>query len=244
MHTNHSIIGGLEMEETNEITLQEIFMIIWEKVWIIALATVIGGAAAFGISAFVLDPTYTSRVSMYVNNNKENESTVANLNDINASQKLVSTYIEILKSDNVLSKVIAEAKLEYTPAHIRNMMSASAVNGTEIFEVKVTTEDAEEAALIANTIAEVAPAEIIRVVKAGSVELIDRAVAATSPTSPNVILNTIIGIMLGGVLSVLGVLVAAMLDTRIKNEEELKKHYTLPVLGTIPDLEEALNRIK
>lgn len=232
------------MEETNEITLQEIFMILWEKVGIIVLAIVIGGAAAFGISAFVLDPTYTSRVSMLVNNNSNPETTIANISDMNASQKLVTTYIEILKSDNVLGKVVDATGLDYTPGQIRSMMSANSVNATEIFEVKITTENAEEAALIANTIAEVAPAEIIRVAKAGSVELIDAAVPATSPTSPNVILNTIIGIMLGGVLSVLGVLVSAMLDNRIKSEEDLKKYYDIPILGAIPDLEDAANRIK
>lgn len=237
-------IGGLEMEETNEISLQEIFMILWNKVWVIILCTLIGGVAAFGISAFVLDPTYTSRVSMYVNSNTERENTIANLNDINASQKLVSTYIEILKSDNVLSKVITETGFTYTPEQIRKMLTASAVNGTEIFEVKITTKDANEAAVIANTIAAVAPEEIIRVVKAGSVELIDEAVPATSPSSPNVLLNTIIGLMLGGVLSVLGVLVAEMLDNRIKNEDDLKKGYDFPILGTIPDLEDAATRIK
>lgn len=237
-------IGGLEMEETNEISLQEIFMILWNKVWVIILCTLIGGVAAFGISAFVLDPTYTSRVSMYVNSNTERENTIANLNDINASQKLVSTYIEILKSDNVLSKVITETGLTYTPAQIRKMLTASAVNGTEIFEVKITTEDADEAAVLANTIATVAPEEIIRVVKAGSVELIDEAVPATNPSSPNVILNTVIGLMLGGVLSVLGVLVAEMLDNRIKHEDDLKKAFDFPILGTIPDLEDAATRIK
>lgn len=237
-------IGGLEMEETNEISLQEIFLILWNKVWAIILCILIGGVAAFGISAYVLDPTYTSRVSMYVNSNAERENTIANLNDINASQKLVSTYIEILKSDNVLSKVIAETGFDYTPGEIRKMLTASAVNGTEIFEVKITTEDANEAAVIANTIAAVAPEEIIRVVKAGSVELIDEAVPATQPSSPNIMLNTIIGFMLGGVLSVLGVLVAEMLDNRIKHEDDLKKAYDLPILGTIPDLEDAVNRIK
>ena len=191
------------MEETNEISLQEIFMILWNKVWVIILCTLIGGVAAFGISAFVLDPTYTSRVSMYVNSNTERENTIA-----------------------------------------RKMLTASAVNGTEIFEVKVTTKDADEAAVIANTIAAVAPEEIIRVVKAGSVELIDEAVPATSPSSPNVLLNTIIGLMLGGVLSVLGVLVAEMLDNRIKTEDDLKKGYDFPILGTIPDLEDAATRIK
>ena len=236
--------GGLEMEETNEISLQEIFMILWNKVWVIILCTLIGGVAAFGISAFVLDPTYTSRVSMYVNSNTERENTIASLNDINASQKLVSTYIEILKSDNVLSKVITETGFHYTPEQIRKMLTASAVNGTEIFEVKITTEDANEAAVIANTIAAVAPEEIIRVVKAGSVDLIDEAVPATKPSSPNVLLNTIIGLMLGGVLSVLGVLVAEMLDNRIKTEDDLKKGYDFPILGTIPDLEDAATRIK
>lgn len=232
------------MEETNEISLQEIFMILWSKVLVIILCTIVGGVAAFGISAFVIDPTYTSRISMYVNNNANADSTVANINDINASQKLVSTYIEILKSDNVLQKVAEETELPYTPGEMRKMMSASSVNGTEIFEVKVTTKDPDEAALIANTIAELAPEEIIRVVKAGSVELIDQAIPAKLPSSPNVILNTIIGLMLGGVLSVLGVLVAAMLDNRVKDEDDLKKHYDIPVLGAIPDLEAAKHRIK
>ncbi|MEG0712664.1 MAG: Wzz/FepE/Etk N-terminal domain-containing protein [Niameybacter sp.] len=232
------------MEETNEISLQEIFMILWSKVVIIVLCTVIGGIAAFGVSNYVIDPTFTSRVSMYVNNNPNAETTVANINDINTSQKLVSTYIEILKSDNVLSKVCEATGLEYTAADVRKMMSASAVNGTEIFEVKVTAKDSEEAALIANTIAELAPEEIIRVVKAGSVELIDQAVPAEGPSSPNVLLNTLIGFMLGGVLSVLGVLVAAMLDNRVKDEEDLKKYYDMPILGAIPDLESAQTRIK
>lgn len=232
------------MEEINEISLQEIFLILWNKVWVIVLCILIGGVAAFGISNYIIDPTYTSRVSMYVNNNTNKENNVANINDINASQKLVSTYIEILKSDNVLSKVIAETSFNYTPSEIRKMLTASSVNGTEIFEVKVTAEDADEAAVIANTIAEVAPEEIIRVVKAGSVELIDEAMPAIDPSSPNVALNTLIGLMLGGVLSVLGVLVAEMLDNRIKNEEDLKKAHNFPILGTIPDLEDVSNRIK
>ena len=222
------------MESNNEITLQEIFAILWSKVVIILLCTVVGGAVAFGVTNWMIAPEYTAKVTMYVNNSDSKQDSYVNINDINASQKLVSTYVEILKSNTVLDKVVQEAKLDYTVGDIRNMMSASSVNGTEIFEVKVIAEDPEHAALIANTIAEVGPAEIIRVVKAGSVELIDPAKVPMHPTSPNVILNTIIGIMLGGVLSVLGVLVYAMLDTRIKTEEDLEKMYTLPVLGAIP----------
>lgn len=232
------------MEDNNEISLQEIFIILWDKVGIILLCTLIGGLLSFGISRYVIDPTYTSRISMYVNNNRNPETTVANINDINASQKLVSTYIEILKSENILNRVSESIGGTYTAHELAGMMSANSVNGTEIFEVKITTKDPEEAARIANTIAEIAPEEIIRVVKAGSVELIDKALPAKEPSAPNVLLNTIIGLMLGGVLSVLGVLVSAMLDNRVKDEEDLKKHYDLPILGAIPDLEAAQHRIK
>lgn len=62
----------------------------------------------------MIDSTYTSKVSMYVNNNKERVEPLININDINASQKLVATYIEILKSDVVLSKVINQLELSYT----------------------------------------------------------------------------------------------------------------------------------
>lgn len=232
------------MEETNEITLQELFSIIWSKALLIILITFVGGVVAFWVSCYVVEPTYTSHVSMYVNNNAQEDSTIANINDINASQKLVSTYIEILKSNKVLGKVLEVTGLPYTPSELRSMMSANSINGTEIFEIRVTTKDAEEAAILANTIAEMAPEEIIRVVKAGAVELIDEAIPALEPTSPNIILNTLIGMMLGGVLSVLGVLVVAMIDNRIKSEEDLKRHYEIPILGAIPDLEDANMRIK
>lgn len=224
------------MEDNNEITLQEIFMILWSKAWIIVLCIILGGMVSFGVTKWIINPEYTSKVTMYVNSNAQKADTVATLNDINASQKLVNTYVEILKSETVLSEVIEETGLDYSTKEIREMMSAAGVNGTEIFEVKIVSKNAEHSALIANTIAKVAPSEIIRVVKAGSVELIDSAVVANEPSAPNVMLNTIIGLMLGGVLSVLVVLVVAMLDTRIKTEEDLEKNYELPVLGAIPDI--------
>ena len=106
--------------------------------------------------------------------------------------------------------------------------------------MKVTSKDPEEAAAIANTLAELAPPEIIRVVQAGGVQLIDEAIPNTDPVAPNTGLNTVIGALIGAVIACLGVLIAAMLDTRVKSEEDLQKQYDLPVLGVIPDILEAI----
>lgn len=230
----------MEKEMEMEISLLEILSILWHKAWLIVLCVVLGGALGFGISRYMIEPTYTSRISMYVNNNKERSESQLNINDINASQKLVATYIEILKSNVVLDKVITQMGLPYSSEALRGMITTSALNSTEILQVKVTTNNPEEAAAIANTLAEIAPPEIIRVIQAGGVELIDSAVANPVPVGPNVRLNSVIGALLGAVLASLGVLVAAMLDTRVKTEEQLQKQYDLPVLGVIPDILEAI----
>lgn len=223
-----------------EISLLEIVTILWQKAWIIALCIIVGGSLGFGMSRYMIDPTYTSRMTMYVNNNTERVESQLNLSDLNLSQKLVSTYVEILKSDIVLNKVIEEMNLPYSNQGLRGMITANALNSTEILQVTVTSKDPEEAAAIANTLARLAPPEIIRVVQAGGVELIDKAVVNPHPVAPNIQLNTVIGALLGAVLACLGILVAAMLDTRIKSEEDLRKQYEIPVLGVIPDIIEAM----
>ena len=228
------------MEKEMEISLLEIVTILWQKAWIIALCIIVGGSIGFGMSRYMIEPTYTSRMTMYVNNNTERVESQLNLNDLNLSQKLVSTYVEILKSDIVLNKVIEEMNLPYSNQELRGMIAANALNSTEILQVTVTSKDPEEAAAIANTLARLAPPEIIRVVQAGGVELIDKAVVNPHPVAPNIQLNTVIGALLGAVLACLGILVAAMLDTRIKSEEDLRKQYEIPVLGVIPDIIEAI----
>lgn len=233
-----SIRRSVEVESNNEITLQEIFSILWGKALWIILCAVLGGAIAFGFTKYMIPSQYTARVSMYVQNTERTPDTVVSSNDFSASERLIRTYVEVLKSDAVLNKVVESLELPYTTNQIRGMMSSSSVNGTEIFEIRVVSNNAEHSALIANTIAEVGPEEIIRVVKAGSVELIDPAKVPKAPSSPNVMMNSIIGVMLGGVLSVLAVLVYAMLDTRIKTEADLGKAYEIPVLGTIPCIAE------
>lgn len=243
-HSKWNLLANKEesekMEKEMEISLVEIITILWRKAWLIVLCMVLGGALGFGVSYYAIEPTYTSRISMYVNNNTDRLDSQLNINDINASQKLVATYIEILKSDVVLDKVIAEMGLPYSSDALRGMITANALNSTEILQVKVTSTDPEEAAAIANTLAKLAPPEIIRVVQAGGVQLIDEAVVNTRPVAPNIQLNSIIGVLLGAVISALGVLVAAMLDTRVKSEEDLQKQYEIPVLGVIPDILEAM----
>ncbi|MEG2679649.1 MAG: GNVR domain-containing protein, partial [Oscillospiraceae bacterium] len=155
---------------------------------------------------------------------------------LNTSQQLVQTYIVILTSNSVLNQVSEQLDSAYSAAELREMLTASSIDNTETFKISVTNEDPEMAQKIANTLADVAPKEIIRVVKAGAVEVIDYATLPGNPTSPKIAINTAIGAMLGAVLSILFTIVMAMLDTAVRCEEDLTEHFSIPVLGVIPSL--------
>ena len=54
------------------------------------------------------------------------------------------------------------------------------------------------------------------------------------PSSPNILLNTLIGALLGFIISCIIILLLDMLDIKIKSKEEIANKYSLPILGSIP----------
>lgn len=107
------------------------------------------------------------------------------------------------------------------------MITASAVNGTEIFEIVVTNPDNQKAELIANTIADVLPKKIANIVEGSSVRIVDYAIVPAYPVSPSVTKYTAIGLLFGGMLSV-GIIVLM----------ELMNEYICPFLpDAVPRLQ-------
>lgn len=77
---------------------------------------------------------------------------------------------------------------------------------------------------------------IKNITKTGSAEVVDRAVPRMNPSSPNIVVNTAIGILLGAFISILYTILYDLFDTRIKGEDDIRRHYKIPVLGSIPVL--------
>ena len=218
-----------DTKETTEINLQEIVGILVHNLWLIAGAAIVGALMAFLLTELLITPQYAASASLYVYNTDKRETITQS--DITTSQKLVETYIVIMQSDAVLSQVAEESALGYTAKEIKEMFSATAINNTEVFQLTIKNSNPEHAQRIANTFLEVAPSEIIRVVKAGSVETVDKAALPTSPVSPNTARNTVVGGIVG-----LVVCTAIVLDTTIKTVEDIKKLTEIPIIGVIPTI--------
>ena len=221
-------------------TVNEIITILLKRLWLIVTMALVGGIIAFSYSQYVLPKKYTAKVALYVYNEKAGQPNQAlNTSDFALSAKLVNTYMVILKSDTVLDLVstkISRLGVNYTASELRGMISSNVVEETEVFEVAVSCINPEHSKIIADAIEQVAPSEIIRVVRAGAVETVDKATLPTKPSSPNISQNTIIEILVGLVLACGMAFVFELMNTTVKSKEELSEQYKLPVLSVIPNL--------
>lgn len=224
------------MEDTLELDIKEIVKVLWKRAWIIVLSAVVFASSMLAYTAAFVAPQYTAQVMIYVNNNSDKTNNYLSSADLAVALRLVGTYVNILKSDAVLSDVIERAGVDLKPEEIREMLDSEVVEETEIFCVSITSSNPQMSADIANAIAEVAPEKISTILEGSNAKVIDYAKVPEEPSSPNYIINTLVGGAVGVVLAAIAIVINMMLDKRIKDEEDLIKLYPIPILGRIPDM--------
>ena len=227
--------------EEVEVNLFHIFSLLWHKVWIIVLSMILVGAILFSYALFLITPLYKASAQMYVNNSNISiggTSVSISSSELTAAKSLLEVYVIILKTRLTLERVIDELDLKYTYEELNEMVSANSVNGTEIFEISVSSTDPAEAERIVNKIVEILPDRISDVVDGSSVRLVDHAVLPTEKDSPNCTYYAIIGLLIGAVLSCVVIVLIDVLDNTVRGEEYLSQRYNIPVLAVVPDVYE------
>lgn len=224
----------------NELNIIEIINMMLRRWWLILVMILVGGIIAFMYTDFFMVPLYKTDGALYVNCETETTEVedTASAGKLNSSSRLAETCVEILQRRTFLQGVAADIGNKYTYKQIQGMISIISVNETELLEISVTGPDPKEICRILDSILVRAPQELVRVVKAGSVEIVDQAYEPEHPFSPSTITNTLIGAIIGLVLSVAAILWMEIFDTRIKTPEQIKTSYDEPLLGEIPSLEE------
>lgn len=225
-------------DENVEINLVGVLQLFWNKIWIILFACVACMVVVFaGLHLFVT-PKYTAFITLYVNNNINQDTTSITQSDLTASAKLVDTYSAIISSSTMLDEVVHQANVQLDGKELKDMISTKSVNDTEVFTVSVEDTDPGQAALLANTIADVAPAQIAEIVEGSSVKVIARAEIPTEISSPSYLKFTALGGILGILISCAMILIRELTDTSIKSEGDLEM-WNIPVLCVIPEFDQA-----
>lgn len=210
------------------------------RFWMILLSMVLCGALLFSAAAFYITPMYESSVLLYVNNSSFSVGATSfsiSSSQISAAKSLVETYQVILKTRMTLNDVIRLAELDRSYEELSEMITTKSVNDTEVFSITVTSSDPYEAEHIANTIGRVLPDKIAGIVEGSSVRVVDYAVVPSEKVSPNVTVFTIVGLLLGMLVSCGVIAVMEIADDRIRTENYLLENFAAtPLLAVIPDM--------
>lgn len=204
----------------------------------LVIALPVACALAMGVYAFMfMRNTYTATASMYVLAQGDQDSSgSSNLStDLNASQMISNDVSTLLTSDRVLGETASDLGLENLDAYDTSVTSETT---SRVIGLSVTGPDPQTAASIANGMVDNVSEIAREVMSVESVNAIDRAVAPSAPSGPNRTLYVAVAFMAGLFLAVALVVVADMLNTKVRSQDEVEALLDLPVIGRIPTMRE------
>ena len=227
----------MKEQDKIEIDVLQLVKVLWKRKFLIVLTAIIAGLAAFAYSSFVIKPQYTSTTRIYVVNRNQADKPGLTNQDLQAGAYLVKDYREIILSQDVLEKVVADQKLTMDAKTLGRKVSVTVPADTRIVSISVRDGNPEEASRIANALREVAAQKIISVTRVSDVTTLEEARPATSPSSPNIRRNTMMATIAGVGIVIVVVLLVELLDDRVKRPEDIEEVMHLSLLGVIPNLE-------
>ena len=218
-----------------EIDILYLLRKLWSKKFFIVFVGLLVGTIALLGSVFFMKPKYTSTTRIYVVS-RSSDTSLTN-QDLQAGSYLVNDYKEVITSSEVLSSVIDQEKLSMSVGELSKDIAVTIPTDTRVISIAVTDTDAQRACDIANTVRQVAAEKIKAVTKVDDVTTLESATKPSHPSSPNVKKNAAIGALAGVFLAVVGILVAEVLDDRVRRPEDIEEALGMTLLGVVPDVD-------
>ena len=226
----------MKEQDTIEINVIQLLKALWAKKLLILLVAIVTGVAAFAYSSFVVKPEYRSTTRIYVVNRNQSDKPGLTNQDLQAGTYLVKDYREIILSQDVLEKVVSDLGLTINAKTLSKKVQVTVPADTRIVSISVSDHKPDEASRIANALRDVAAQKIVAVTRVSDVTTLEEAHPATSPSSPNIRRNTLMGIGAGAGLVIVVLLLVELLDDRVKRPEDIEDVMKISLLGVIPDL--------
>lgn len=234
-------IGRLEelrknMEKTHDeemaIDLWELISALKKRALIILAACLLGGVVAGVYTKLCITPMYTATSSMLVTTQ---ETTLTSIADLQLGSALTGDYSILATSRSVLEEVIEDLGLNMNHHQLRGSITITNPEGTHIMEVTARSSDPETAKKIADTMAVVSAQYIKEKMEVAPPKIIEEAEVPSSPVSPSMNKNVMMGALAGFALAAAIVILFAIMNDSIKTEDDIERALGIPTLAVIPD---------
>ncbi len=228
-------------KKNNELSISDLLSIIKLKWFIILIVGVLVAALSFAYSSYFIVPKYRASAQMIVDA-RSDETTVITNSQLNTAKQLVLTYAEVIENNLILNAVVEELELEENYKQLQEKISVEVIEDTQILQIYVVDADPEKALDIVEKIVELTPVILSERISSSKIASVNEPDVTSSPISPNVFRNTLLGFVLGVVLIYAYFIAKKLLDNRFKSAEDIQKVLDLPVIGVIPALDHVTSK--
>ncbi len=222
------------------------------KNWGYLLAAIaVCAVIAYCLCAFVLTPTYQTKVSFVATNGgvgatiQTSDKIIST--DVAASLAMVDTYVDLLKTTNLYKELSKQVNDKYTFAELKDMISVNKRNADSLFiDVFVTSVDPADSVLIANKFLEIGEQYVSNSMNEPDKVLIIKVEqsSAASQNYPNTPLMIFMASLLGFAVVFAIIVIVFVMDKTIKGEQDFTENYDIPVLGNVPNFKVAAREEK
>lgn len=230
--------------EEKEINIADLFWLAWRRLWIIVLAMLICGGLAFTYCNVIAEPTYKAAASVLVTNGAiagEVQSTGEKVaaTDVSASLYLADTITDILKTPDVYMQLSEKLGGKYTYSQLMGGFTiARRSEESLLVDMVFISGDEKEAMRVCNAFAEIACEYVPEVIPYAYARITATATKANL-NSPQTTMTTMVAALIGAAIAYAIVFIVEYTNSTIKGEEDFTSKYNVPLLGTVPDFENA-----
>jgi capsular polysaccharide biosynthesis protein len=190
---------SLNGESRDTLSLQEIFRIISDRLWVIVIVGLVCVGLAVGYS-LAQTPMYESSSTILVGQRQQAGGTPNLGGDIAGLQDLTTTLVVAADSRPVAEEVIQRLNLKTTPEALLEDLEAQQIPDSLYIQISYTDPSPNRAQMVADTAGEVLSKQISDVspdVNAVTATVWESAVEPTAPVSPNIVLNCLLAMVVG-----------------------------------------------
>ena len=225
-----------------ELDLKKLINIFWNKrlhIIVISLIAIIIGTI---YSFYFVEPKYEAYTTVVLVKDaatgEDSSGQTITSSDVGLAQNLIGTYSKLVKSKNVLRQAINNLQINETEDTLKNKITVSEIEDSEIIKITVRDENPVQAMRVANEVTKVFAKTVSDIYKINNVYTVDEAEEPITPCNINHIRDIAIFLVIGLVISIIYVLIANMFDNTIKDADDIETNSELITLVSIPFVNE------
>lgn len=202
----------------------------WKVIVLTAVPIII-----FGVFFAMTRPSvYQAETTLIISNNTTGLS--LDSGDLSVNQKLVTTYSEIARSRDVLTRVIKKYDLQENFGSISSKIKVSPIPDTELIRLTYSNGDPKLAESVTNELAVEFIKKVGQVMRVRNVSVVERAVEPVQPLPKRRGITILASIILGGLVGTAFVFVIEMIHSKVRKPSDMEKILGVKMLGMIPEV--------